>query len=114
MKIRLAAGVAVVLAFGSVAIAGPASVEPACRETSSGVHASPLASSYQSGGVRLEKQRGASACATSSQGLSCLLNDPGRVTVSSEGTVKHFQVPLLGRAKVTVRGREVTCRIVRA
>ncbi|KRA61347.1 hypothetical protein ASD89_04915 [Caulobacter sp. Root656] len=116
MKIRFAAGVVVVLAFTSAAGAGaePATAGRSCQEISGGVRASPLASSYRSDGVRLDKQRGASACRTSAEGLSCLLNDPGRVTVSSDGTVKHFKVPLLARARITAKGGEVTCRIVRA
>lgn len=114
MKMRLTAGAAIFLALASTATAGPAPAEPACREIPDAVRASPLASSYQSGGVRLEKQRGASACTTSGEGLSCLLNDPGRVTVSSGGTVKHFKVPLLARAKVTIRGGDITCKVVRA
>ncbi|SFK43409.1 hypothetical protein [Caulobacter sp. UNC279MFTsu5.1] len=114
MKMRLAAGAAVVLAFGSAAFAEPAPVGRACQEVAGGVHASRLASRYQSNGVRLDKQRGASACRTSAEGLSCLLNDPGRVTISSGGTVKRFKVPPLGRAKITAKGSEITCQIVRA
>jgi len=113
MKMGFAAGAVVVLAFTSAAVAEPTG-RRACQEVSSGVRASPLASSYRSDGVRLDKQRGASSCRTSDEGLSCLLNDPGRVTVSSGGTVKHFKVPLLGRARITAKGGEVTCRIVRA
>jgi hypothetical protein len=116
MKMGPAAGAAIVLAFGSaaVAIAGPAPVGPACHEVSGGVRASALSSSYQSGDVRLDKQRGASSCITSAAGTSCLLNDPGRVVVSSGGAVKRYKIPLLGKAKVTAKGSEIACRIVKA
>jgi hypothetical protein len=114
MKMCFAAGAAIVLAFGSAAVAEPAAAGRACQEVSGGVRASPLASSYQSDGVRLDKQRGASSCAASASGLSCLLNDPGRVTVSSGGAVKTYKVPLLGKARVTARGPQITCRIVKA
>ena len=75
--------------------------------------ASILSSSYRSGDVRLDKQRGASSCVTSAAGTSCLLNDPGRVVVSSGGTVKRYKIPLLARAKITAKGSEIACRIVK-
>jgi len=113
MKMGLAAGAAIVLAFGSAAVAEPAPVGPACHEVSGGVKASILSSSYRSGDVRLDKQRGASSCVTSAAGTSCLLNDPGRVVVSSGGTVKRYKIPLLARAKITAKGSEIACRIVK-
>jgi hypothetical protein len=114
MKMGLAAGAAIVLTFGSAAVAGAAPVEPACHEISGGVKASALSSSYRSGDLRLDKQRGASSCVTSAAGTSCLLNDPGRIVVSSGGAVKRFKVPLLARAKVTAKASEIACQIVKA
>jgi hypothetical protein len=114
MKIRFAAGAVVVLALGSPAVAGSAPVGSACHEVSDGMKASVLSSSYRSGDLRLDKQRGASSCITSAAGISCLLNDPGRIVVASGGTVKRYKIPLLGKARITAKGSEIACQIVKA
>ena len=120
MKIGLAAGVAVAVAIaiaiasGSVAVAESAPVGRACQEVSGGVNASVLSSSYQSGGVRLDKQRGASSCVSSATGMSCLLNDPGRVVVSSGGVSKTYKAPFLAKVRITADGDTIACRVVGA
>jgi hypothetical protein len=110
MKIRLAAGVAVVLAFGSAADAAPA--RRACREISGGVSASPLASSYDTGKVRIEKERGSSVCDGLDGGLYCVISDPGRISVASGGVSKTFALPLLAKARLKVRGAEISCQVL--
>ncbi len=112
MKMRLAAGIAIVLAFGSAAMADAAPVTRACREVSGGVPDSPLASSYDTGEVRIEKQRGSSVCDGMDGGLYCVISDPGRFSVSSGGASKTFALPLLAKARLKVRGAEISCRML--
>jgi hypothetical protein len=76
--------------------------------------ASVLSSSYRSGDLRLDKQRGASSCATSAAGTSCLLNDPGRISVTSGGASRTFKTPFLAKVRITAKGGEIACRIVGA
>jgi hypothetical protein len=112
MKMRLATGVAAVLAFGSIAVAEPAPAGRACREVSGGVPASPLASSYNTGQVRVDKQRGSSVCDGMNSGLYCVISDPGRFSVTSNGVSKTFALPLLAKARLKVRGGEIDCRVL--
>ena len=112
MKMRLAAGVAMVLTFGSVALAGTAPAGRACREVSGGVPASPLASIYDTGQVRIEKQRGSSVCDGMDGGLYCVISDPGRFSVVSGGVSKTFALPLWAKARLKVRGDDIDCLVL--
>lgn len=112
MKMRLAAGVAIVLTFGSVAIAGAAPSGGACREVSGGVPASRLASIYDTGAVRIEKQRGSSVCDGLDGGLYCVISNPGRFSVTSSGVTKTFALPFLAKARLKVRGDDIDCLVL--
>jgi len=113
MKMGLAAGAAVILAFGCATLAeAGASANRLCREAPGGVPASPLKSTYDTGQVRIEKQRGSSVCDGMEGGIYCVLSDPGRFSVTSAGVSKTFTLPLLAKARLKVHGAEISCRVL--
>lgn len=112
MKMRLAAGVAMLFALGSAPLANAGSTGHACREVIGDVPASPLKSTYDTGRVRVEKQRGSSLCDGLEGGLYCVLSNPGRFSVKTSGASKTFAVPLLARARLKVSGDDISCLVL--
>ena len=112
MKMRVAAAVAVMVALGSTVMADPAPEGRACREVSGGVLASPLASHYNTGDIKIDKQRGSSVCDGMDGGLYCVITDPGRFSVASGDVSKTFRAPLLAKVRVWITGDKITCKLI--
>lgn len=112
MKMRVAAAVAVIVALGSTALAAPASANRACRKVSGGVPASLLEGVYQTGNIKIDRQRGSSVCDGMDGGLYCVIVDPGLFSVSSGGDAVTFKAPLLAKVRIWVVGEKITCQII--
>ena len=112
MKGRVAAAVAVMVVWGSTAMADPAPAGRACREVSGGVAASPLASHYETGDIKIDRQRGSSVCDGMNGGLYCVIIDPGRLSVSSGDVSKTFRAPLLAKVRIWINGDKITCKLI--